>query len=130
MLRGRSSTGHWWASSWMRRTPQALGLIDAEMLGWEVYKKKPTEFVLAVTGDSEACMSFQPQTSEEWVRPVWPAQDSHQQMMLHLDVEGELEVAVAHAVELGATVADHQQQENVRVLDDPAGHPFCLYVGD
>ena len=101
------------------------------MLGWEIYKNKPNEFVLAVPGVSEAYMSFQQQTSAEWVRPVWPAQDGQQQMMLHLDVEvGELEAAVAHAVELGATVADHQQQENVRVLDDPAGHPFCLYVGD
>jgi len=101
------------------------------VLGWEIYKNKPTELVLAVPGDSEAYMSFQPQTSAEWVRPVWPAQDGHQQMMLHLDVEvGELEVAVAHAVELGATVADHQPQEKVRVLYDPPGHPFCLYVGD
>ena len=52
-------------------------------------------------------------------------------MMIHLDVEvGELETAVAHAVELGATLAEHQPQENVRVLYDPAGHPFCLYVGE
>lgn len=34
------------------------------------------------------------------------------------------------AVELGATVAGYQPQANVRVLHDPVGHPFCLYVGD
>ena len=36
--------------------------------------------------------------------------------------------AVAHAVELGATIAESQPQANVRVLLDPDGHPFCLYT--
>ncbi len=48
---------------------------------------------------------------------------------MHLDIEVEdLEAAVADAVALGATVAAFQPQETVRVLLDPAGHPFCLYV--
>jgi Glyoxalase-like domain len=38
--------------------------------------------------------------------------------------------AVAEAVALGAKVADHQPQDNVRVLFDPAGHPFCLCRDD
>jgi len=33
---------------------------------------------------------------------------------------------VAEAVALGASVPTAQPQENVRVLLDPAGHPFCL----
>jgi hypothetical protein len=50
-------------------------------------------------------------------------------MMMHLDFEvSDLETAVAHAVELGAQEAEYQPQDNVRVLLDPAGHPFCLYV--
>lgn len=36
---------------------------------------------------------------------------------------------VAWAVEAGATVAEHQPQEGVRVMLDPAGHPFCLFSG-
>ena len=36
--------------------------------------------------------------------------------------------AVARALELGAELPEHQPQENVRVLLDPAGHPFCLYT--
>lgn len=32
----------------------------------------------------------------------------------------------AEAVALGATVAEFQPQANVRVMFDPAGHPFCL----
>lgn len=52
------------------------------------------------------------------------------QMMMHLDFEvGDLAAAVEHAQQLGATLAEHQPQDNVRVMLDPAGHPFCLYVG-
>jgi hypothetical protein len=47
--------------------------------------------------------------------------------MMHFDFQvGDLDSAVAEAVALGATVAQDQPQENVRVLLDPAGHPFCL----
>lgn len=131
MLRGRLGKGHWFGVVLDAPNPQSLGQFYAEMLGWEIHKNKPNEFVLAGPGGSETYMSFQPQNSAQWVRPVWPAEDGHQQMMMHLDVElGDLETAVAHAVELGATVADYQPQTNVRVLYDPAGHPFCLYVGD
>jgi hypothetical protein len=35
---------------------------------------------------------------------------------------------VVRAVDLGAELCEHQPQENVRVLLDPSGHPFCLYV--
>ncbi|MFD7642107.1 VOC family protein [Kitasatospora sp. NPDC059795] len=45
--------------------------------------------------------------------------------MMHLDFQlGDLDAAAALA--LGATLAEHQPQPHVRVLFDPAGHPFCL----
>jgi hypothetical protein len=51
--------------------------------------------------------------------------------MLHLDFEVvDLEAAVAHALELGAEEAAYQPQDNVRVMLDPAGHPFCLYTDE
>ena len=43
--------------------------------------------------------------------------------------EEEVARAVAWAVDAGATLADFQPQEDVRVLFDPAGHAFCLYLG-
>ena len=47
--------------------------------------------------------------------------------MMHLDVQvGDLKSAVVEALALGATEADTQPNERVRVLLDPAGHPFCL----
>jgi hypothetical protein len=47
--------------------------------------------------------------------------------MMHFDFQvDDLDSAVGEAVALGATVAPHQPQQNVRVLLDPSGHPFCL----
>ena len=51
-------------------------------------------------------------------------------MMMHLEIKvDDLEASVAHAVAQGATLAGFQPQEDVRVCLDPAGHPFCLYLG-
>jgi hypothetical protein len=51
--------------------------------------------------------------------------------MMHLDFQvDDLDEAVSEAVGLGATLADDQFQDNVRVLLDPAGHPFCLCRDD
>lgn len=36
--------------------------------------------------------------------------------------------ATGAALNLGAGLPEHQPQENVRALLDPAGHPFCLYT--
>ena len=52
-------------------------------------------------------------------------------MMMHLEIRvDDLALAVEHAVAVGATVAEHQPQEDVRVCLDPAGHPFCLYLDE
>ncbi|WP_371329945.1 VOC family protein [Brachybacterium sp. P6-10-X1] len=49
-------------------------------------------------------------------------------MMLHLDIGArDVDAAVAAARDLGARPAGFQPQEDVRVMLDPAGHPFCLY---
>jgi hypothetical protein len=50
-------------------------------------------------------------------------------MMIHLDIEvDDLERETARAVAEGARLAEFQPQDDVRVLLDPAGHPFCLYT--
>ncbi|MEW2074400.1 VOC family protein [Streptomyces sp. NPDC013433] len=40
----------------------------------------------------------------------------------------DLSSAVEHALASGAALADFQPQAEVRVLCDPAGHPFRLFV--
>jgi hypothetical protein len=50
-------------------------------------------------------------------------------MQIHLDFEvRDLTAAVEDALELGARLADHQPQDDVRARIDPAGHIFDLWL--
>ncbi len=135
-MRGRSqsdeSTGRWSRHDWWgvvldAPDARALARFYARLLGWEIDTDKP-DWATVAPPDGVAYLGFQ--TSPEYVSPAWPPADGQQQMMLHLDLEvSDLDAAVADAVEIGATLAAHQPQDKVRVLLDPAGHPFCLYLG-
>lgn len=104
-----------------------LAQFYARLLGWTIVKDEPGWATVSPPG-SVVYLGFQ--TEPNYVRPVWPAAYQDQQMMMHLDLEvDDLESSVAFAVEQGAVLADHQPQDDVRVLLDPAGHPFCLYLG-
>jgi catechol 2,3-dioxygenase-like lactoylglutathione lyase family enzyme len=106
--------------------PCALAAFYGGLLGWPVGTDEPTWVTLRPDGGG-AGLSFQ--LAEGYVRPTWPPVDGAQQMSAHLDIEAnDLEAAVAHAVAAGATVADFQPQDDVRVCLDPDGHPFCLFV--
>jgi len=106
----------------------ALAQFYAALLGWHADPKPGANFVSIAPPDGVAYLATQ--TAENYQRPTWPNQQGQQQMMLHLDFEvSDLAAATAHALELGAVLADEQPQETVRVLLDPAGHPFCLYIG-
>ncbi|MFJ8361451.1 VOC family protein [Streptomyces sp. NPDC093984] len=103
-----------------------LARFYQDLLGWPVRKEEPG-WVEIAPPDGTAGLSFQ--TEPSYRRPRWPSTPSEQQMMMHLDIEvTDLPTAVEHARALGATVADFQPQDDVRVLYDPAGHPFCLWV--
>ena len=108
--------------------PKALALFYQRLLGWPIGSDEPDWVTLRPPGGG-ACLSFQLEVDH--VPPTWPAGagDGDQQMQLHLDIEvDDLDASVATAVEAGARVAVFQPQEDVRVLLDPAGHPFCLWV--
>jgi hypothetical protein len=67
----------------------------------------------------------------KFTRPVWPATDAGQNATQHLDIAvGDLAETVRWALEAGAILADVQPQRGVRVMIDPAGHPFCLFEDD
>jgi catechol 2,3-dioxygenase-like lactoylglutathione lyase family enzyme len=103
-----------------------LSRFYSALLGWPVDADEDG-WVTLTDPAGGAALSFQ--TEPLYVQPVWPATPGTQQMMAHLDIAcDELDGAAARAVELGATLAEHQPQEHVRVCLDPDGHPFCLYV--
>jgi catechol 2,3-dioxygenase-like lactoylglutathione lyase family enzyme len=106
--------------------PTELADFYRRLLGWPVQFAEP-DWVKLEAPDGGTALSFQ--TESAYVRPTWPAGPGDQQMMLHLDIQvDDLDAAVAHAVAEGAAVAEFQPQEHVRVMLDPAGHPFCLWV--
>ncbi|MFI8876812.1 VOC family protein [Streptomyces sp. NPDC055243] len=105
---------------------RALARFYQALLGWPVAKKEPDWVEIAPPGGGTG-LSFQ--TEPFFTRPQWPSAPSGQQIMMHLDIEvDDLASAAEFALGLGATLADFQPQEDVRVLHDPAGHPFCLWV--
>ncbi len=107
--------------------PQALATFYEQLLGWDRVEDHPA-WVRLKPLDGTMSLSFS--LAEGFVRPVWPATPGEQQMMTHLDVAVEnLEAGVAWASELGASLAEFQPQNHVRVMLDPDGHPFCLFVG-
>ncbi|MHC3469059.1 VOC family protein [Streptomyces sp. 7R007] len=109
--------------------PDAHVLADfyARLLGFVVRDDEPDWVAIEPPGGGMR-LSFQ--TEPEYVPPVWPTRrPGEQQMMLHLDIEvDDLEAEVARAVAGGARLAEFQPQADVRVLFDPAGHPFCLWT--
>ena len=95
-------------------------------MSWETRAEEPGWVILRPPGGGTS-LNFQ--TAEHYVRPVWPAGPGEAQMMMHLEIQvDDLAAGVAHAVAQGATLAEFQPQDDVRVCLDPAGHPFCLFI--
>jgi catechol 2,3-dioxygenase-like lactoylglutathione lyase family enzyme len=105
---------------------QALADFYRRLLGWEVRLSEPDWVLLGPPGGGTG-MSFQ--SEPDYRPPAWPERPGEQQKMLHLDIRvDDLDEAEAYAVGLGATRAGHQPLDDVRVLFDPAGHPFCFFI--
>lgn len=118
---------HWWGTVLDAPDGPELARFYARLLGWQIVKEEDGWAAISPGPDQITYLAFQ--TSAGYQRPTWPNADGQQQMMMHLDIEvGGLDEAVRRAIEDGASLAEHQPQETVRVMLDPAGHPFCLYI--
>lgn len=107
--------------------PPALADFYRALLGWEEVSREPDWVRLRAPEHERPGLSFQLETDH--VPPVWPQRPGTQQMQAHLDfMVDDLETEAARAVALGATVEAHQPQDDVRVLRDPHGHLFCLFL--
>jgi catechol 2,3-dioxygenase-like lactoylglutathione lyase family enzyme len=118
--------------------PRELAAFYARMLGWPVTASDgprpgaPPEDGWAQVRPPEdsagPTLNFEYEEAG-YLAPVWPSEAGKQQIMEHLDIAvSDLDGSVAWAIEAGATLADYQPQEDVRVMLDPAGHPFCLFL--
>ena len=123
---GLRTTKHWVGVTLDAPDARALGRFYAALLGWRIHTDEPNWVTIAPSEEAGYNLAFQ--TEPHYVRPVWPSEPDEQQMSMHLDIEvDDVEEAVAYAVSAGAEEASFQPQPNVRVMLDPAGHPFCLY---
>jgi catechol 2,3-dioxygenase-like lactoylglutathione lyase family enzyme len=115
--------------------PLQLAEFYERLLGWPIVEREgprpgyPPADAWAKVRSPEGQMKIEFQWDEHYTPPVWPTVPGTQQMMIHLDIGvDDLDAGVAWAIDAGARLAEHQPQEHVRVMLDPAGHPFCLFA--
>ena len=117
--------------------PRELAAFYARMLDWPVVVEEPARpgfppedgWAQLRPPAGKLGPTLNIEYEAQYTRPVWPSEPGKQHITVHLDIAVQNpDTAVDWATEAGATLADHQPQENVRVMLDPAGHPFCLFL--
>ncbi|WEH41902.1 VOC family protein [Streptomyces sp. NBC_01218] len=107
--------------------PPALADFYRALLAWEEVERDSEWVRLRDPERERPGLSFQREAIH--VTPVWPPEPGTQQMQAHLDLQvDDLDGETARACALGATLEEYQPQEDVRVLRDPHGHLFCLFL--
>lgn len=114
--------------------PRSLAQFYAQLLGVEVSTSdppgpgEPPEAGWAQLRQDEPRLTLNFEYEVGYVAPTWPSEPGAPQIQEHLDIYvDDLGAATAWAISVGARLASYQPQDNVRVLLDPAGHPFCLF---
>jgi catechol 2,3-dioxygenase-like lactoylglutathione lyase family enzyme len=101
------------------------------LLGFEVGDYAPPHWAQLWDPNGGIHLNVQ---GETWYEPpTWPEHLGEQAKMLHLEVEvDDVETAVATAIDAGGTQAPWQppdrDNQRLRVMLDPAGHPVCLFL--
>lgn len=114
-------------ASWKMTTLDA-GDVGAEttfwagLLGWQVtHQQEEYAMLKGPSGAPALGIGLVPDHQP----PSWPDEGGRKQFHLDLACD-DIAATEAHALGLGATLAEPQPGETWRVLISPAGHPFCL----
>jgi len=110
---------------------EQLADFYCRLLGWQVTARDGHGWVQARDPGGGVGLNFQ--AEQRYRPPIWPERSDEQAKMLHFEIMVEdLDEAVAHAIDSGAAQALHQptdrDESRLRVMFDPAGHPFCLFA--
>ncbi|AJT43010.1 glyoxalase [Psychromicrobium lacuslunae] len=117
--------------------PRELAQFYAKLLGWPIAVLEPARagepaaagWAQLRPADGETGPTINIEYERAFQRPVWPAVEGAQLASQHLDIwVDDLDEAADWAVQAGAELAAVQPQPDVRVLLDPDGHPFCLFL--
>ncbi|WP_129842194.1 VOC family protein [Streptomyces sp. RFCAC02] len=104
--------------------PAALARFWSEALGLPVLMSSDEMIMIGREGSPGIAFC----RIENYRRPTWPDPECEKQSHLEFGV-ADLDAAQARMLSLGATEPSSQPDaERWRVLLDPAGHPFCLFV--
>jgi len=110
---------------------EALGAFYADLLGWEITARDGKGWVQSRDPRGGVGLNFQ--TDDCYGRPTWPEQPGQQGKMMHFEILVEdLDAAVDQVIRAGGSEAPHQpadrDRRRIRVMLDPAAHPFCLFM--
>lgn len=110
---------------------EALGAFYSRLLGWEIVDRDGAGWLQL--RDPLGGVGLNVQAEDGYEPPVWPERPGHQAKMMHLEVlVDDVEAAVRLVLASGGAEAPHQPADRdpsrLRVVLDPAGHPFCLFV--
>lgn len=106
----------------------AVAAFWSRLLGFPLSASEP-DWAQLRAWSQHGRITINVERDEHHVAPVWPSEAGRPIQQEHLDIlVDDLEGATAWALECGARLADTQPQDGIRVMLDPAGHPFCLFV--
>ena len=110
---------------------ETLASFYADLLGWEITARDGAGWLQLRDPGGGVGLNVQAEPSYE--PPTWPEEPGRQAKMMHFEVlVDDLGAAVEQVIRSGGTEAPHQpadrDQSRIRVMLDPAGHPFCLFV--
>jgi predicted enzyme related to lactoylglutathione lyase len=110
---------------------EVLGAFYTRLFGWDIAARDGAGWVQLRNAQGGVGLNLQAEDSYE--PPIWPEQPGRQAKMMHFEVlVDDLDAAVQLVLRSGGTEAVHQPPDRdrtrIRVMLDPAGHPFCMFV--
>ena len=108
---------------------EEMAAFYLRLLGWTV-SGGGARWIAMIDPSGGVGLIFQARDWYEW--PTWPERPDAQHKIVHFEIKvDDVAAAASRAVSAGAWVADHQPENRdpskLRVMLDPAGHPFCLW---
>lgn len=108
-----------------------LAEFYSALLGWPISNRDGRGWVQLRDPGGGVGINVQ---AEPWYQaPAWPERSGEPAKMMHFEIfVDDLEAAVGHVLAIGGSEAPQQPRDRdrsrLRVMLDPAGHPFCLFV--
>lgn len=110
---------------------ESLGAFYSRLFGWDITARDGAGWVQLRDPGGGVGLNIQAETSYE--PPTWPDEAGRPAKMMHFEVlVDDLDAAVQLVLRSGGAEARHQppdrDQTRIRVMLDPAAHPFCMFV--